>query len=284
MKAKEYLQKAREISGNTAKEYREWAEKVQAEISKANVDTDLSSQGREKKVAELKQKYGVELMQSAHRAKDQYQTWLKRAQREADKVANAKPKKPDAAKVERFSDGFKRLKTELMLATRPESAEQKLRDFVASIDEPYFANEVADQFAELVPHVTNIAGNDANRYRLKLAGMYEDLQRNHVSDDVKEAREVLEASNHALGNPKIFAPLVEENVSEMLGGEYGRQVNEPETFFESNADLKPEPYRDEIDEKAEAPEDPADARYRDMMQKASELERKLSEIYGGGDE
>ena len=245
-KAKEYFEKAKAIKTNSTKAYREWSEKARREIEKAKFDLDLSPQGREKKVAELRKKYGLELMQSAYRLKDEYQTWVERAKKAAKDELYDKLKKPAAEKIDRFNRDFKRFKTDLMLTPRVSAAEQKLNAFIASIDDPYLANEVPDQFDEIAGTILNVAGNESPQYRLKLSQTYQQLQDNFMSDDAKEAKKVIESL--ADDEPVIFNPVVGENASDLLGGEYAKYINEPEAFFEKeeNAKYKPEPYQDEL--------------------------------------
>lgn len=247
-KAKDYLLKAIAIKEATTKSYREWAEKVRAELEKTKYDPDLSASGREKRLKELRQTHGVELLQAAYRASDEYKTWINRAKKAAEDALYKGPHKPSREKIERFNKDFKRFKTELMLSANAESAEKKLHDFVSKIDDPYFANEVIEQFHDIASTILNVAGGEAQEYRVKLAQVYERLQNDHMSEEAKEAREIL----HSISNdsPKIFAPVVEENATSLLGDEFGQFVNDPERFFSQSeySALKPQPYRDEMTE------------------------------------
>jgi hypothetical protein len=231
MKFKEYVQKAIEIRDTSAAWYREHMEVARQEISKARTDLDLSPEGRMKKEAKLKFEYGEILLKAALERKQQYVDLLKKAKADAEATLKRGIKKPADDKIADFQKALNHLKVEIMLSTNFDTVAKKIEDVMKTIDEPYLATMLADEFATIVPQALSVS-TEPSKAKLVLSDLFERLNNEYLPDDVKEARQSLEFINASLENPKLFAPIVEANAIDLFGNEVGKKLNTPEAYFE----------------------------------------------------
>jgi hypothetical protein len=139
----------------------------------------------------------AELVKQAHLRKQDYLQALTDAKADAEKFVKSAVKKPADDVVKDFEHSLRYLKTELLLSNRYEVAEKKLNDFVAKINDPFLASKMADEFMEIAPHALSIAPEPA-KAKLKLAGMFDRLNNDFVSEEVKEAKETIQYADYAM--------------------------------------------------------------------------------------
>lgn len=245
-KVREHIDKARIAESITTSEALERKRKVQAEMSEIMRNRDLSEIGRANAVSTLKQKHGIEFLQDAYQLKQIYMAELRKAKEGADSIVYAKPKKPNAVMLERFEDELKALKTELMLTTRADTAKQKVEAFihkhVKTADDRFFAFRVRDEFQTIATPILETAGIESAKYRSILGEMFERLDQISLTDDAREARQILDLADSMMERGTLYSGLVIESMTDTLGGEYASYLNKPEVFFEDKPELKPEDY------------------------------------------
>ena len=236
-KARETLQKAISLKKNSLNWYINLQNAVRDEIKQIEQNNDYTISAKRRMIDELKQKRGIEIMQLIGKRKQAYLWLLNKAKKQAEDTIYAKIKKPSDEQVERFNVDVKHVKTKLLLAKTGDEVKNILKSFIEKIeaageDRAYFATEFANQFAEIVPTVLNV--DSSNEMKHELDKMYDHLYYDLQTDDVKEAREVLDTVAELLKKPTIFAvgPLLEQNTNELFGARFTRHINEPEEFFE----------------------------------------------------
>ncbi|MCM3272959.1 hypothetical protein [Paenibacillus elgii] len=245
VKAREYFEKARAISGGTDRFMLEAKKKLTAEISAIDMDQRLSEAGKREATAETRKKHAIEFLQKSHTMKQEYVTNLKKAVKEADTVIYAAVPKPDATKLQRFEAELREFKTQLMLTPRADRGYAMLTQFIGRLDDPYMAGIVREQFADLAQPILSAAGGDADRYRLRMAQSYEKLKSDFEAPEVKEARQIFESAQAMVENPRIYSVgIVSDAATEAFGREYGQYINNTDRFFEANKELKPADYVD----------------------------------------
>ncbi|GAA0134731.1 hypothetical protein YSY43_15710 [Paenibacillus sp. YSY-4.3] len=254
-KAKASLERAREIEQSSSGMMLAYKRNLASELSKIESDRRLTEEGKQEVKAETKQKHAIEFLQKSHTMKQEYVASVKKAIREAEKVIYTPPRKPDATRLGRFEDAFRSLKTELMFATSQRSALEKLRGFVETLDDPYLAKRVRDDFAEIAPQLLAAPGDGTIAKggpdlkvstRAELGSMYDDLLKPFQSEDFRGAGEVLEVAQMLEEDPRIHrSPIVNDAAKEAFGSEYARYINDTETFFAANPEHMPEPFVDE---------------------------------------
>lgn len=260
-KAKASLQRAREIEQSSSGLMLEYKRNLQAELSKIEADRRLTVEGKQEVKAETKRKHAIEFLQKTHTMKQEYASNIKKAIREAEKVIYTPPRKPDATKLGRFEGAFRSLKTELMFATSQVAALDKLRGFVETLDDPYLAKRVRDDFAELAPQLLTSPGDGSLTkgigggeikvsLRSELGAVYDGLLKPFQSDDFRGASEVLEVAQMLAEDTRIHRSLIVNDAArETFGAEYSRYINDTDSFFAENPDHMPEPFVDEESER-----------------------------------
>lgn len=240
--AKEYLEMAYEMKSAATGEYRKLTEKAKVEINAVKGDPDLSPQGREKKAEQLKRKLGVEVMRWAHTYRQMFRTEVEKARISAQKELDKAAPKVDPVKLERFEKEYKRTKTALMLASSTDKAARILSDFISKADESGLKALVADRYGELAENVLAVSGNDP-KIRAEMSYQFEQIQREALTTEQAEAKQILDAAE-GLEQAKVFVGIVEDNLSGLVGHDYGRFVNDTESFFnrEENTEHKPDNY------------------------------------------
>ncbi|MEC0167481.1 hypothetical protein [Paenibacillus graminis] len=255
-KAKVSLQKARDIEQSSASVMLAAKRALAAETSKIEEDRRLTPEGKYEAKQEAKKRHAIEFLQKSHTMRQEYVANVKKAIREAEKVIYTPPRKPDATKLGRFEDAFKTLKTELMFATSQRSAYDKLRAFTDKVDDPYLANRVREDFAELTTKILAIPGDGnfvkgvgaasvTTSARTELGGLYEGLLKPFESDDLKGARDVLETAQMLAEAPRVHRSVaVNDAARDSFGAEYARHINDTDAFFAENPEHAPAPFVD----------------------------------------
>lgn len=267
-KAARSIERMREIEQSSAGIMLSARRALNAELSKIEADRRLTEEGKQEAKTAAKQKHAIEFLQQSHTMRQEYNANLKKAVREAEKVIYTPPRKPDATKLGRFEDAFKSLKTELMFASSQRAAYDKLREFTGKIDDPYIANRVREDFADLTTKILAIPGDGSfqkgtgaasvtTTARTELGGMYEGLLKPFESDDFKGARDVLETAQMLEEDPRVHrAYVVIDAAQESFGTEYARHINDTDSFFAAHPEHTPAPFVDtEGDRVAQTTED-----------------------------
>lgn len=286
---REHIDKARLAESLTTSEALERKRKVQAEMGEIMRNRDLSEIGRANAVSTLKQKHGIEFLQDAYKLKQIYMAELKKAREGADAIVYAKAKKPDAVKIERFEEELKALKTELMLTTRAETAKQKVEAFIQkhakTADDRYFALRVRDGFQQIAAPILESAGTESAKYRAILGEMFERLDQASLSDDAREARQILDLADAMMERGTLFSGLVVESMTETLGREYASFLNNPEKFFADKPELKPEDYVHPEDtpqaKVARAAEEQREKEQREFAERWRSITRSIEQLRAG---
>lgn len=229
MKFKEHYKNALELQETSTAWYRQMAEKARQEISKTQLDRDLSPEGRIKKTAQVRRAHANELMKAAQARKNEYLKLLTEAKAHAEATIKRKVKKPSEDVINDFERSICFLKTELLLTSRYEVAEAKLNSFLSQISDPYLASRMADEFIEIVPHALGIASEPV-KAKLKLGEMFDRLNNEYLPDDVKSAKESLGYINSALEKPVLFGSVVESNATDIFGNDVAKKINTPEEY------------------------------------------------------
>jgi hypothetical protein len=82
---------------------------------------------------------------------------------------------------------------------------------------------------------------------LQLSGAYDQLKRNFETDEVREARDIMELANAMAEDPHLYTSgIVHDSAVETFGAEYGRYIDKTEAFFssEANSAFKPADFVD----------------------------------------
>jgi hypothetical protein len=228
MKFREHITKAMEIQNGTAAWYRERSESVNQELSKIRNDKHLSPEGKQAKMNEFKGAKAMEIIEAAHDLRKEYLLNLQVAKGHANHTIKSAVKRPNDDVVAEFEKVIKRLKTEVMLSTRYESAKAKIDEVIEKVNDPYLAEMLADEFAVIIPNVLASAKEPA-KAKLELSAYYNKLSNDFLPEEAKAAKEALRYIEAAEANPKLFPLVVENNADAMFGGA-GKYLNDPDAY------------------------------------------------------
>jgi hypothetical protein len=241
--AKTFYEEARGVTELTATVIREFQKEIQEKSKKIQSDKHLSTSGKLAKLDEMKREHGIEILKAAHVMKQKYHSKLEKARKAADAKIHASLTKPDEETVSRFTKSFNQFKVELMLTPRADAAKKKVIEFMSGIKDPWIANQVREEFAEVAGHVLSAAGPERAKYQTELAQLFDKLESDHLTPEIQEAREILNYAERGLEYGSVFSgPLYTEAVKGMVGKEFADHLNTPELFFEKeeNATHKPD--------------------------------------------
>ncbi|GGG15771.1 hypothetical protein [Paenibacillus aceti] len=285
-KAKASLKRAREIEQSSSSMMLEYKRKLADELAKIDADRRFTAEGKEEAKAEIKQKYAIEFLKKSHTMKQEYVANVKKSIREAEKVIYTPPKKPDAVRLGRFEDTFKSLKTELMFIMSKRAAFEKLRGFTEGLDDPYLANRVREDFAEIASKILSAPGDDniskgvgageiKVSARAELGELYEGLLKPYQSEDFRGANEIIEVAKMIDEDPRIHrSPIVNNAAKEAFGSEYARYINDTESFFAAHPEHMPEPFVDEEGDRIRQTAEDVAWVYRDAVNPTLSLDGK----------
>lgn len=222
--ARHHIEKVRGIRNGTATFLLQTKYAVSPQVAAASTDPNLSRHGRYLKAREIQDRYGLDFLQRAHKRKQAYLHHARKAYEFADAAIYEELPRPDDEKLRRFEMELRNVKTEIRLAANPQRAIQKLKEFVEKLDDAYTANLVRNDFSEFITLIG--AGNAEKR---ELSGIYEELSQRFETDEVREARAILEAAK-AAEYTDLFVGYIADAAVEILG-ETGKFVNQTEQFF-----------------------------------------------------
>ncbi|MFM9327962.1 hypothetical protein [Paenibacillus mesotrionivorans] len=247
--AKAYLEKVKETQSTGTSFLLENKQKLTAESTKIEGNAKLSAEGKADAIQTLREKMGVEFLQTSYIRQQDVKRNAIKAKAAAEEILYAPAPKPDAKKLQRFESALKELRTHLMLSTRADSGYEALTSFIKrNIDGPYLAGVVRDQFAEIAAAITNAPEADGS-LKLKLAATFERLKGDYESAEVKEARAIYEEAEAVEERPQLYSTgkIIQDAAEELFGKTHAQYINSPADFFsiEGNESLKPEDVAEE---------------------------------------
>ncbi|MGM7724375.1 hypothetical protein [Metabacillus sp. Hm71] len=230
---KNNITKAHEILNGSTGRYRELLDKMEKEIKKVKDDKKFSDHGKDVIIREIKKDFEEDLMKLSQQIKKEYQGELSKAKAVAEKALDNPTKKPDEKAIAKYRQQVEELKTKVMLSLKPDSAKGLVEDFVKGINDPYFANEFRTEFASVItPILSNVGGPEAAQIKHALSGTYEKLSDGFLTDEQREAKEVIESVDHMMGS-RVFNFSVIDSVNGAFGRSISEQVNDPDSYFEA---------------------------------------------------
>ncbi|MFD2332255.1 hypothetical protein ACFSR7_23620 [Cohnella sp. GCM10020058] len=205
------------------------------ENAKISRNKGLNEEGRQIVKDEIRGVIGMEFMQAVHKRRSEYLGYLRSAVTAAESFINSAVKKPKAEKVAKFEADLRELKTELLLSPNAGRGLAKLSEFAGKLDDPYLAGVFREEYGTLASSIIGAPGSDSE-VRAQLSTLFQRLKTSHDTDEVSEAREILEAAKASEANPSLFnVHSLGTTVQEMFGQEYQRHLNSSHEFFAKEA-------------------------------------------------
>lgn len=245
MKMNKYMNRAREIKNGTSAFLYAHNQETKTSISKVKTDTMLSPQGRSLKAAEIKVEKGQQLLQLLHQRKNEYVGYLKKAQSAAKEVLKTPIQKASDEEIQEFEKSINDLKTRILLSNDPKKSEEHLKSLVSEIKDPFIASLMREQFASVIGGIISSAGNDANQYKHRLYDLYEGLEKDFLSEEYLEAKNIVEFTEFEIQNNRLVPGLINNEpsvqktaIGELFGYDVANWIDKTDEYFakEKNAD------------------------------------------------
>jgi hypothetical protein len=230
-KVRETVEKAQELQDQITGVYRRWQDDLQSEIAKIKMNYEYTSKGKEKLIDSLKSRKTIEFLKGARQQQTEFRKYLSDAKKEAEAIVYANTPAVDSEKMNRFTNRFKEVKTEILLATSARRGKEILQDFLVSVDEQGLAAVVKEDFGEIIQPILANAGADAQKFRHDLSKSFEDLKMRSLDPEAIEAMNLAEYAEAQI-NSKFYSPMVEQNVQQNLGQVAYAYMYNPDEYFE----------------------------------------------------
>lgn len=274
-KARELVGKSQELRSSRAAFLREVVASIRPEINKIQNDPMLSHDGRITKTKELKEQASKKFMREVALRKQEYQQYLTNAKKLAKETVDKSFVSADEATKAKFTRDFSELKFKMALKDERGSFDE-VRSFVERIPNQEYASLVLENFHEL-------AGKfNAGEQKIGLSKTYDRLKSDFTPPEVAEAYDIIEEVDNAIDS-KMFLIMPGDAVnvdysiiSELFNQDVVRYYQNPEAYYEKNADETMPVFVDPEEEKVEVKKAPVDSEYAKLMQEMKELQERLA--------
>ncbi|WP_369379773.1 hypothetical protein [Lysinibacillus fusiformis] len=219
-------EKARQLQLKTVTEARE-------DYNKIKLNRLLSEEGKSIEREQVRQFYAetfLKGMQDINTEYARYIKFVKQMSQEVVATANAYSG-TDAQKVS-FELSMRDLQTRVMLHHNLDEAVKLIEDFVRKQDDAYYAQQIAQQFPNLV---STLASTTDPALKLRLTHAYKTAQKNSVTEEKLAAQKALELSDQ----PDFVLTVADApsfvNLRSVLGRQAAQSANEPAVHLERMA-------------------------------------------------
>ncbi|MEM5008506.1 hypothetical protein ABEP42_27155 [Priestia megaterium] len=195
-------------------------------------NADLSPQGKQKKMTEVKEQLGKDFMTLAKQLKDDYRKASTSAKVAAEMLLNEKPKKPSTnTTIQTFERQFNDLKMKLMLETRANYSIDHLNKFIAEQKDPYFAQSIIDEFPSIVQTVLGTAGPDSAKYKVELSKALDNAKQVAITPEQREAEAIYSAMDAEYDRDLFGRGIEMDTVTDLFGTKIAGHVNKPDSYI-----------------------------------------------------
>jgi hypothetical protein len=225
------FQEAHALRSDTSALFRELREQYRDKIAAISSNPALSAYGKQQERQKVAAQYEKELMRLSKQVFDAYKKTIKEAKEQAEKILLASIPKTDEKKRKFFQQQAEELAAKVLFATNPQTAKDALAQLVKAANEPELASSVKERFMQLSQHAINLcAPAEQMQMRKELGELYEHLSQNSLTQEAREARQLVEQADAMLG-VRLFSPIVEQAAYE-ISPQASRYLNDPDAYFE----------------------------------------------------
>lgn len=161
---------------------------------------------------------------------NQYRAALRAASAAAEKIAHTAAPRPSDEIVERFERRLTDIKTEILIAPTPDTASQRLSSFIGSINDPWAAMRVKQEYGALVTPIITAAGSQAGSFKIQLSKAFDELKTQALTEEAAQAIELHETAEGLL-QCSIYPRIVKDTIAETLGRGAAAFIDTPDEYF-----------------------------------------------------
>lgn len=199
-------------------------DEAKRKIAEINTDEMLSAQGREQKAREVKKQTAVEIAKLVREFEAEKKRELDAAERMAVEIITKPASKPEQSEIDLFNREYNDLKTELTVFGNSYAA-QKMLDFMAKEERPYFAERIRNDFAEFGGKLTGSI--DSSKVRIA----YENLKRSADTSEKAIAEQKLAEIQQFKKGLAVDTMTIGIGIRSVLGDEYVRAIEDHEGYL-----------------------------------------------------
>lgn len=225
-----HIEKAREIRESATGNYRRSLDSYRS--GKARINRLFPKKGNKQANSIFDRKSRRELFRQIQNESNQYKSALNAAAAAAEKIAHSAAPRPAEEIVERFERRLADVRTEILIAPTSETANQRLCSFIASINEPWAAMRVKQEYGELVRPIIESAGNQAGSFKIQLSSAFEELKAQALTEEARQAVALADTAE-AMLQSSLYPAIVKDTISQTLGRRAAAFVDSPDEYFTS---------------------------------------------------
>lgn len=223
---RESIEKARELTSNTTRQYRELKDILRSDIVKVETDKLLSTEGKMQEKTKVRAAFAKDIVRLSAEIKKAYKDELTTAKTKAEKILTAGLKVPDENTVKRYERNLADIKSEVILSTDAKSAQAKLEKFISGINDAYLADMVARSFPDILSNIT-AKGNVEAEVIGGLRSLHVELSERFKTEEQIEAAQVYETASQ-MEDASVFEFAVTEDLKRNFGYRVSMAVTNPE--------------------------------------------------------
>ncbi|MEK5426961.1 hypothetical protein [Cytobacillus sp. FSL R7-0680] len=216
------LKRMQEIRGGVTQNVLDYSKLVEDQTKPIEDDIDLSPTGKLKKVKEAKMAMGAGFLELAKKLKDEYQKESISAKVAAEDILNQVPNAPSDSSVKTFERNLASLKLDLKLGRSDSISLGRLKSFVGTIDQPYFAQRIVDDYSDIIGLFDGLAD-----IKPELSLLLESLRDKAKTDEQKHAEQVLQTIDNEYSRDLFTRGLVMDTLHDTFGHEVADYANQP---------------------------------------------------------
>lgn len=218
-KAEELKQQAKQLQARTISETRE-------EYYKVKIDTRLSQEGQNIEKEAIRQFYAERFLSEMDVIRTKYDKYVADAKKLALEITS-EPLEFDGSQAQKaaFEQSLRDLKVRIALYPSHDTAVEEIGKFVQVQSSPYFAQQIANNFGELI---APLALTPSSEIKSALRRTYDTAKRHAITDETRYAQQVLDVpDNQTLILTLSEAPTF-QNLQSAIGRRAAKSANDPQ--------------------------------------------------------
>ena len=221
----EYIQKAQEMRDAAKALQTKTVLEAREEYHKVKASRLLSLEGKHVENEAIRQFYATEFLKKMDEIKTKYDRYVADAKKLALEITST-PIQYDGTDAQKaaFEQSLRDLKVRVSLIPAQDKAVEEIKKFVHAQENPYFAQQVANNFGDLIAPFANTSSAEIKK---ELSVVYETAKRHAVTEETQYARDVLDIKDDAKLIVDIHQSQSFQALQSVIGRRAAQSANKP---------------------------------------------------------
>ncbi|MDC3418710.1 hypothetical protein [Aquibacillus salsiterrae] len=237
MTMQEKVNYAQQLRGESTRIYRELLDNHRAEKGKILSDRELSEEGKQGRIARIKNIDEVKMVRTAEHLRMEHDEPLRQLIEQGEAFITSNLPEVSETKRKLFDLKAQELEGRILFATNAENARKALDELINEANEPALASELRAKMPQLGQHVVNLATNSTDRMALnkEIGKLFQVVSNRSLPEGAEEVRNLMDQSR-ALLEASMTSQIVHTAMREIstLGASY---LDNTEEYFEKRAEV-----------------------------------------------